>query len=133
MPIAIAAPARARPYSGLPLSTNRHVKGVGPGFGLTPPLPEDRPIEADMILINARVLTMDGANPRAEAVAVRDGRILAVGRAAAVAALAGPSSKVIDARGRTLLPGFVESHCHLFMAGAGWHTCNWAGSWASVR
>ncbi len=66
---------------------------------------------ADLILCNAKVLTMDPVRPRAEAVAIRDGRIVAVG-GAEVAAL--PAALVIDARGRTLLPGFVESHMHLF-------------------
>ena len=73
---------------------------------------------ADMILTNARVLTMDRANPRAEAVALAGGQILAVGSGAEIAALAGPATQVIDAGGRTLLPGFVESHLHLVLGGA---------------
>lgn len=73
---------------------------------------------ADMILTNARVLTMDRANPRAEAVALAGGKILAVGSGAEIAALAGPATQVIDAGGRTLLPGFVESHLHLVLGGA---------------
>jgi predicted amidohydrolase YtcJ len=68
----------------------------------------------EMILTNARVLTMDGTRPRAEAVALAGGRILAVGGRAEVEALAGPGTRLIDAGGRTLLPGFVESHMHLF-------------------
>jgi predicted amidohydrolase YtcJ len=75
-------------------------------------------VTADLILLNARVLTMDPDTPRAEAVAVRDGRILAVGPQAEVAALAGPATRVIDAGGRSLLPGFVESHLHLVLGGA---------------
>ncbi|MCB6178602.1 amidohydrolase [Rhodobacter sp. Har01] len=70
-----------------------------------------------LIISNARVLTMDPERPRAEAVAVAGGRILAVGSAAEVAALAGPGCRVIDASGRTLLPGFVESHLHLVLGG----------------
>lgn len=73
---------------------------------------------ADMILTNARVLTMDPALPRAESVALAVGRILAVGSRAEVEALAGPQTKMIDARGRTVLPGFVESHLHLVLGGA---------------
>ncbi len=65
----------------------------------------------DLLVVNARVLTMDPARPRAEAVAVAGGRIVAVG-GAEVAGLA--AARVIDAGGRTLLPGFVESHMHLF-------------------
>ena len=69
------------------------------------------------IFTNGSVLTMDPANPRATAVAVVGDRIEAVGSDAEVAALAGPETRVIDAGGRTLLPGFVESHVHLFMGG----------------
>lgn len=73
---------------------------------------------ADLILTGARVLTMDPARPRAEAVALASGRILAVGDAAGIAALAGPDTRVIDAGGRTLLPGFFEGHVHLGLGGA---------------
>ena len=74
-------------------------------------------MQADLIVTGARVLTMDAARPRAEAVAVAAGRILAVGARAEVEALAGPHCRVIEAAGRTLLPGFFESHLHLFMGG----------------
>jgi len=70
------------------------------------------------LILNARVLTMDSDQPRADAVAYRDGRILAVGSQANVRAAAGPGAEVIDAQGRTLLPGFVESHLHLVLGGA---------------
>ena len=72
---------------------------------------------AEMIITNAKVLTMDPAQPRAEAVALAAGRILAVGSQAEVAALAGPGCRTLDAGGRTLLPGFVESHLHLVLGG----------------
>ena len=71
----------------------------------------------DLIIVNARVLTMDPDRPRAEAVAISAGRIVAVG-GAEVAILAGPLTRVIDAGGRTLLPGFVESHLHLVLGGS---------------
>ncbi|MFM7446075.1 MAG: amidohydrolase family protein, partial [Tabrizicola sp.] len=72
---------------------------------------------AEMIVTNAKVLTMDPAKPRAEAVALAGGRILAVGSRAEVEALTGPGTRVFDAGGRTLLPGFVESHLHLVLGG----------------
>jgi predicted amidohydrolase YtcJ len=72
----------------------------------------------DLILTNARVLTMDRATPRAQAVAIAGGRIAALGDRRTVEALAGPATRVIDARGRTVLPGFVESHLHLVLGGA---------------
>lgn len=72
----------------------------------------------DLIVTHARVLTMDDARPRAEAVACAGGRIVAVGAADEIAALAGPGTRVIDAGGRSLLPGFVESHMHLLLGGS---------------
>ncbi len=71
----------------------------------------------DMILSNARVLTMDKDLPRASCVALAAGRIVAVG-GDEVARMAGAQTRVIDAGGRTLLPGFVESHLHLVLGGA---------------
>ncbi|PZQ95591.1 MAG: hydrolase [Cereibacter sphaeroides] len=75
-------------------------------------------MKADLIVTNARVLTMDERGSRAEAVAIAGGRILAVGSAEEVARLAGPATEVIDGAGRTLLPGFFESHLHLVLGGA---------------
>ncbi len=72
-------------------------------------------MQAEIIITNARVITMDPERPRAEAVALAQGSILAVGSTAEASALAGPQTRVIDARGRTLLPGFVESHLHLVL------------------
>lgn len=72
---------------------------------------------AEMIITNAKVLTMDEGRPRAEAVALGGGRILAVGSRGEVERLAGPGVRVVDAGGRTLLPGFVESHLHLVLGG----------------
>lgn len=74
-------------------------------------------MKAELIVTNGRVLTMDSANPRAEAVALAGGRILAVGARAEVEALADAQTRVIDAGGRTVLPGFFESHVHLGIGG----------------
>jgi len=76
------------------------------------------PVEPDLILTNARVLTMDREKPRAQAVALAGAQILAVGAHTAIAPLAGSATRVMDAAGRALLPGFVESHLHLFAGGA---------------
>ena len=59
-------------------------------------------MQAETIITNAKVLTMDEARPRAEAVAFAGGRILAVGGRAVVEALVGPDTRVVDAGGRTL-------------------------------
>ena len=74
---------------------------------------------ADLILHNARALTMDPVRPRAQSVAIGADRILACGDDAVVLALAGPQTRLIDCRGATLLPGFVESHLHLFSGAYG--------------
>lgn len=69
-------------------------------------------IRADLILTNAEVITMDPHRPRAEAVAVRDGIISAVGAAADMRAFEGRRTKVIDLHRRALLPGFIDSEQH---------------------
>src|SRR5262249_10875318 len=70
---------------------------------------------ADLIITNARALTLDPAEPRAEAVAVAGTRIVFVGSSAEAASLRGPGTHMVDAAGRTLLPGIVDSHYHLQM------------------
>ena len=79
-----------------------------------PPLPSGPP---DVVLYNAHVVTMDPARPRARAVGLAEGRIQAVGDGQAVRALAGPRTEAIDLGGRTLLPGFIDSHAHLAQVG----------------
>lgn len=68
---------------------------------------------ADLLITNAAVYTVDDANPHAQAVAVRGNRIVFVGRAADAQAWRGPRTEVLDAGGRTLLPGLIDSHFHL--------------------
>ncbi|GAA3204027.1 amidohydrolase [Nonomuraea roseoviolacea subsp. carminata] len=65
------------------------------------------------VITGGKVITMDPANPAAEAVAARDGRILAVGREQDVLAAAGPGAEVVDAGGRSVVPGFIDPHNHL--------------------
>jgi predicted amidohydrolase YtcJ len=72
---------------------------------------------ADLVLKNAVVHTADAKHPRAEAVAVRGSRIVAVGSTAEVQALVGPNTRVLELRGRTVVPGFDDSHAHLLGIG----------------
>lgn len=72
---------------------------------------------ADTLYAGGPILTISDAQPRAEAVAVKDGRILAVGERSAVEAHRGTETRLVDLRGRTLLPGFVDSHGHVVMGG----------------
>ena len=72
---------------------------------------------ADTIYTGGPILTIDDGQPTAEAVAVRDGRILAVGDANSVLRLKGNSTEMFDLAGRTMIPGFVDSHGHVVMGG----------------
>lgn len=72
---------------------------------------------ADLILINGAIHTLDPAQPRAEAVAIRDGRILKVGPVADVRGLAGKETQTIDLGGSFVLPGFIDSHTHFLNGG----------------
>jgi predicted amidohydrolase YtcJ len=72
---------------------------------------------ADLVLTNGRVYTMDRTQPWASAVAVKGGRIVAVGDADAVAAMTGAETRVVDLRGAMLMPGIVDVHAHLMMGG----------------
>ena len=69
-------------------------------------------IEPDLVVVNARIYTSEGAQPRAEAFAVKDGRFLAVGSTSDVKNLASRRTQVIDGAGLTVLPGFIDTHCH---------------------
>jgi predicted amidohydrolase YtcJ len=69
---------------------------------------------ADWIISGGPILTMDPAQPQAEAVAVKDGKILAVGNATQIQALAGADTQQLDLQGRTLLPAFSDAHNHIF-------------------
>jgi len=73
---------------------------------------------ADIVITNAKIHTMDEANPTAEAVAVTGNKISYVGDAAGVDTLIGDDTQVIDAEGTLVLPGFNETHLHLLVAAA---------------
>lgn len=72
---------------------------------------------ADLILVGGTVITMDAEVPEAEGIAVRDGRILAVGSREAMEALAGPRTEIIELDGRVVGPGFIEGHGHFLGLG----------------
>lgn len=72
---------------------------------------------ADQVFLNGIVYTVDEANPKAEAVAVKDGMILAVGTSAEIQAFVGDATEVVDLQGKTLTPGLIESHAHLMGIG----------------
>lgn len=91
----------------------------------TSELDERAGMEADQVFTGGNIITMDIATPSAEAVAVKDGNILAVGSYAEISQYVGPATNSIDLKGDTLLPGFIDPHSH-FSHAAG------AASWANV-
>ena len=80
---------------------------------MTTPAGHAQPCMPDLVIVNAKVHTVDAGRPSAEAVAVCGGNISAVGTTASVRALAGPQTRVIDAAGRLVVPGFNDAHVHL--------------------
>ncbi len=77
----------------------------------------DGQTSADLILINANIRTMDARAPRAEAIATRDGRIIAVGKTNDIRKLASDKTRVIDAGGKLVIPGFNDAHVHFTAIG----------------
>ena len=75
------------------------------------------PAPADQVFINGIVYTVDESNPKVEAVAVKDGLILAVGTTAEIQTYIGGNTEVIDLQGKTMTPGIIESHAHLMGIG----------------
>ena len=68
--------------------------------------------DADLIVVNARVYTVDDTLTSAQAFAIKDSRFIAVGSTSDVRNLAGRRTEVIDAQQMTVLPGFIDTHCH---------------------
>jgi predicted amidohydrolase YtcJ len=83
--------------------------------------------ETDLILTGGAVCTLDATQPQAQAVAVRNGRIAAVGSDREIVALAGPRTEVIALRGRMLLPGFQDAHVHASAGGLERLRCDLSG------
>jgi hypothetical protein len=83
----------------------------------------------DTVLVNGRIATIDADSSVQEALAVRDGRIVAVGSTADVRRLADSTTRIIDLEGRTVIPGLIDSHMHAIRAGLSFATeVNWVGA-----
>ncbi|WP_330246994.1 amidohydrolase [Streptomyces sp. NBC_00562] len=87
-----------------------------PVAGLVP-TPRQEHAQADLLLRNAKVFTGDPDRPEARAVAIRDGRVAALGDDHDLAHLVGPGTRVVDALGRRVIPGLNDSHLHVIRGG----------------
>ena len=81
---------------------------VGTGLGIS----LNSPATADLVLINGKIITVDSHDSVSEAIAIRNGKILATGTTAEIRMLATPNARVIDLHGRTATPGLIDTHCH---------------------
>lgn len=83
----------------------------------------------DTILVNGKVLTVDTAFSTQQALAIRDGKISALGTSVSIRAQAGPATRIIDLDGRTVIPGLIDSHMHAIRAAVSFATeVNWIGA-----
>src|SRR5437867_1459239 len=84
--------------------------GIAPAYA-------QAPAAADTILVTGKVVTLDGTSSTVQAVAIRDGKVLAVGADADIRQRADARTTIIDLGGRTVVPGLMDSHIHALRAG----------------
>ncbi|TVP46211.1 MAG: amidohydrolase [Gemmatimonadales bacterium] len=125
------------PYSSLALLRLAVVGALGFTLGACAPGDArggDEGDAPDLVLVGGTVITVDEATPEAQAVALRDGRILAVGSSDEIRALAGPGTEVIELEGRVVMPGFIEGHGHFLGLGQARMTVDLQGttSWDQI-
>ena len=83
----------------------------------------------DVVFVNGKILTVDAQSSTRQALAVRDGKIVAVGTNAEVRPMAGGRTRIIDLQGRTMIPGLIDSHMHATRAAGSFSTeVNWIGA-----
>jgi predicted amidohydrolase YtcJ len=81
------------------------------------------------VLLNGKILTVDTKSSTAEAVAIRDGRVISTGTSADLRKMAGARARLIDLEGRTVIPGLIDSHMHAIRAALSFSTeVNWIGA-----
>ncbi len=83
---------------------------------------------ADLVVLGGRIHTADGARPVADAMAVRDGRIVFVGDVTGARALIGPRTQTLDLEGRTVIPGMTDAHAHVAGLGQSLRTVDLVGT-----
>ena len=111
-----AAEPRARALAGAAFAAVLAVTGAGAQA-------------PDMVLLDGKVVTVDAESSLREALAIRDGKILALGSTAEIRRLAGSGTRVVDLAGRTVIPGLIDSHMHAVRAALSFSTeVNWIGA-----
>lgn len=70
--------------------------------------------KADLVLKNGNIITLDPVTPPVEVIGIKGDRILFTGKAGDLDSITGPDTKVIDCEGKTVVPGFIDAHCHIF-------------------
>ena len=75
--------------------------------------------QADLVLVHGKIWTENPKQPEVEAVAIQGNRIMGVGDSESILKLAGPNTKVVDLKGRRVVPGFNDAHVHFYMGGDG--------------
>jgi predicted amidohydrolase YtcJ len=94
------------------------IRAVAPAAGSTTTNPnKEETVQANLVLYNANIHTMDASAPHVQAIAILGNRVLATGDDSAMQALLAPEGKAIDLGGRTVVPGFVDSHLHFMSYG----------------
>ena len=73
--------------------------------------------QAEVVIQNANIITIDPRRPSAQALAIRDGKFVAVGDNGSVTGLVGPGTQVLNLEGKTVLPGFIDAHIHVLSSG----------------
>ena len=82
-----------------------------------------------MVLLNGKIVTVDPQSSIRQAVAVRDGKVFAIGTTADIRRLSGPATRIVDLQGRTVIPGLIDSHMHAIRAALSFTTeVNWIGA-----
>ncbi len=97
-------------------------------------LPSQAQSPADLVVINAHIVTCDEGFQKYEAVAIQNGRFVAVGSSAEIRSRIGPETQVVDAAGQTITPGLIDSHVHFVGLGESLQMLNLmqANSWEAI-
>jgi len=110
------------------MRTHLAMLGIASALLLQPLVTNAEDLTADTILSGGKIITVNNKGTIAEAIAVRDGKILAVGTANDIKKLSGPQTKMIDLTGHTVIPGLIDSHIHAIRAGLTYaSTLDWSG------